>query len=314
MKGLLEDGIDVTVIAASRKNDIAAYSEQMAEMKNLKLRYRVSILIIMRFFIDLIALIVSHPKTSLRLLKDSSKISSNIKQALKVFILALPLKVGHYDIIHFELSGIAVGYIDVLPLLRPARLITSCRGAAEQITPLTDLTRGEKLRRVFNELDAVHCVSKDILRTAEKYGLDSKKAFVNYPAIDTKKFQRRSPYPEKLTGPYHLLSVGRLHWKKGLNFGILAIEQLLRQGYEICYDIIGGGEEEEHLKFLIHHLGISDHVNLLGRQSPDQVRELLEQTDIYILPSLSEGISNAVLEAMAINSSRLNNSVGWKKR
>jgi hypothetical protein len=78
---------------------------------------------------------------------------------MRAFLLALPIKQSDYDIIHFEMSGIAVAYLDALPLLKPAKLVTSCRGAAEQITPLIDPTRGEKLRQVFKEMDLVHCVS-----------------------------------------------------------------------------------------------------------------------------------------------------------
>jgi colanic acid/amylovoran biosynthesis glycosyltransferase len=51
---------------------------------------------------------------------------------------------------------------------------------------------------------------------------------------------------------------------------------------------------------MIHDLGLAGHVNLLGRLSSAQVQEALEKADIFLLPSLSEGISNSILEAMAM--------------
>jgi glycosyltransferase involved in cell wall biosynthesis len=221
-------------------------------------------------------------------------------RALKAWIRAVPLFVGEYDLIHFAYSGLAVSYLDSLPLLSGATLMTSCRGAAEQITPLLKPERAESLRQVFARMDLVHCVSMDMLRTAESYGLSPKKAFINYPAIDSLVFKRQQPYVAKADGPYLLLSTGRLHWKKGYEYALLAVRALLDQNYDVRYDIIGEGAEEEKLRFTISDLNLTDHVRLHGRQSAEFIREKLELADVFLLPSLSEGLSNAVLEAMAM--------------
>jgi colanic acid/amylovoran biosynthesis glycosyltransferase len=178
--------------------------------------------------------------------------------------------------------------------------VTSCRGAAEQITPLLKPERAESLRQVFSKMDLVHCVSMNMLRTAESYGLSREKAFINYPAIDSLVFKRQRPYVTKADGPYLLLSTGRLHWKKGYEYGLLAVRALLDQNYDVRYEIIGAGAEEEKLRFTISDLNLTGHVQLHGRQSAAFIRERLELADVFLLPSLSEGLSNAVLEAMAM--------------
>jgi colanic acid/amylovoran biosynthesis glycosyltransferase len=221
-------------------------------------------------------------------------------RASKAWIMALPLILGQYDLIHFEYSGLAVSYLDALPLLAPAKLLTSCRGAAEQIVPLVKPERAVRLRQLFPLLDRVHCVSADIQGTVEDYGLQPGQAFVNHPAIDPNQFRRQSPYPAKECGPFNLVSIGRLHWKKGLEYGLLAVRQSIDEGYDIFYDILGGGVEEERLRFAIQDMDLSERIRLHGRQPATRVRQALEEADIYLLPSLSEGISNSALEAMAM--------------
>ncbi len=220
------------------------------------------------------------------------------RRAVRATLLALPLT--DFDLVHFELSGLAVAWLDALPLLAPAKLVVSCRGAAEQITPLVDARRVDELRSVFAAVDRVHCVSDDMLGTCIQYGLARERAFVNRPAIDLSRFRRSRPYDARTTGPYRLLSTGRLHWKKGVEFALIAMRALLDAGHDVHYEIIGGGADEEHLRFSTKDLGLTDHVQFAGRRSSTEVRQALERCDVYVLPSLSEGISNAALEAMAM--------------
>jgi len=51
--------------------------------------------------------------------------------------------------------------------------------------------------------------------------------------------------------------------------------------------------------FMIHELGCEGSISLLGSLEQPEIKELLGWADALLLPSLSEGISNAVLEAMA---------------
>ena len=300
VKGLTKDGLDVTVFTGSRQNDMNAFSDRMDGISSGQIRFSFMADGVAGVIIGILNSLFTHPVGSVRLLFASIRTYPKLRRSLKAFLLALPLKLGHYDIIHFEFSGLAVTYLDALPLLKPCKLLTSCRGAAEQIIPLVDLTRGDRLRQVFASMDRVHCVSHHMQKTVEKYGLKPGQAFVNHPAIDLEKFHRETPYPGKSSGPYRLISVGRLHWKKGLEFGLIAVRRLLDERYDVEYEIIGGGPELEKIIFLIHDMGLTGKVQLIGRQDAIKVRYALENADICLLPSLSEGLSNAVLEAMAM--------------
>ena len=298
--GLRAAGIDVTVLAHDHTNDLSLFTLPAPDQPLSFVRYSLTGRGGNRLALDLSLLGLTNPGGLLSLWKHAQRLYGNSTRALKAWIRAIPLFVGEYDLIHFTYSGLAVSYLDSLPLLAGARLMTSCRGAAEQIAPLLKPERAENLRQVFSRMDLVHCVSMDMLRTAEFYGLSREKAFVNYPAIDSLVFKRQRPYVAKTEGPYLLLSTGRLHWKKGYEYSLVAVRALLDQNYDVSYDIIGAGPEEEKLRFTISDLNLTDHVRLHGRQSAEFIRERLELADVFLLPSLSEGLSNAALEAMAM--------------
>jgi len=300
--GLMQAGMDVTVFTGSQRNDGAAFEDRLSQIQPGQVRHTLLGRGFIGILVGLMQISVTKPLEAAKLIGQSHRLyPKNFRRGLRAWILALPLKLGHFDLIHFEFSGLAVTYLDALPLLKTSKLLTSCRGAAEKIMPVVDPTRGAQLRKVFKYLDLVHCVSSDMEETVREYGRKPEQAFVNHPAIDTELFHREQPYQGKTTGPYRLISVGRLHWKMRL---------LLNDGYDVLYDIIGGGIEEERLLFMIHDLGLTERVHLHGNQPARQVRQMYEKADICLLPSLSEGMSNVALEAMAMALPIVSTTVG----
>jgi len=96
-----------------------------------------------------------------------------------------------------------------------------------------------------------------------------------------------------------LFTAGRLAPQKGLEYLLQSLpllsESETRHRYHLC--IAGTGLLEKGLRELSRDLGISDMVSFLGFR--DDVRVLDQASDIVVLPSLWEGLSISVLEAMA---------------
>jgi sugar transferase (PEP-CTERM/EpsH1 system associated) len=61
--------------------------------------------------------------------------------------------------------------------------------------------------------------------------------------------------------------------------------------------IVGSGPEESNLRKLVSDLGIADRVYFMGERK--DIPEILQAMDVFVLPSIAEGISNTILEAMA---------------
>jgi colanic acid/amylovoran biosynthesis glycosyltransferase len=214
-------------------------------------------------------------------------------------ILLAPLISRSPDIIHFQFSGIAVAYSDLLAELRPAKLVVSCRGTAERVVRFRDPTRGSALAAMFAKMDLIHCVSDEIASIVVELGAPPERILVNRPAVPSGQFTPIAARRGQHDGSLRVLSIGRLSWAKGFDDGLRAIAAYRATGADVSYRIGGEGDEREKLLFLRHQLALDEQVTLLGVCDQDQVRQQLEWADVLLLPSLSEGISNVALEAMA---------------
>lgn len=89
-----------------------------------------------------------------------------------------------------------------------------------------------------------------------------------------------------------LLSVGELNENKNHETVIRAIKDM-----DVYYIIAGKGSLQEYLKNIIDELGMSKRVKLLGYRS--DVAELYQAANVYVLPSVREGLNVSIMEAMA---------------
>lgn len=93
-------------------------------------------------------------------------------------------------------------------------------------------------------------------------------------------------------------TVGRLDPRKGTDVLLAAAAQLIKKGLpELRVVVVGDGPLRDELPALAARLGIAERVHMLGDRS--DVPEVLAALDVFVLPSRSEGMSNALLEAMA---------------
>ena len=92
----------------------------------------------------------------------------------------------------------------------------------------------------------------------------------------------------------NIVTVGDLTKNKGHIFGLRAIEKLRDAGVLFTYNIIGEGEERKRLEEFVAMKHLGDVVTLLGYQD---ARSVLPEYDIYMLPSIKEGLPYILLEA-----------------
>ncbi len=92
-------------------------------------------------------------------------------------------------------------------------------------------------------------------------------------------------------------TVGSLYPVKGHKYLIDAARAVLRRFQEAVFLIVGRGGLLEELEAQADQLGIASHLRFLGHR--EDVRDLLSVCDVFVLPSLSEGLPLALLEAMA---------------
>jgi colanic acid/amylovoran biosynthesis glycosyltransferase len=201
----------------------------------------------------------------------------------------------HGDVYHFEFGRLAAEYIDYIKTdAKPC--VVSFRGSDILVYPHIHPELKAVYREVIEHASRVHCTSQGVAHQVAQLG-GQQKIFINYPSVDTSFF---CPNPNSQKDPNLIITVGRLEWVKGLPFALLAIAKLATDFPSLRYMIVGDGTSKDDLLFYTADLGIQDHVQFYGQASATQVKKLLEQASIFLLSSVSEGVSNAALEAMAM--------------
>ncbi|HEX8460343.1 MAG TPA: glycosyltransferase family 4 protein [Segetibacter sp.] len=203
-----------------------------------------------------------------------------------------------FDIIHFEFSGLAVGYLQTIKKLLP-KVVVSCRGTAEKVKPVSEPARKEQLRKLFENVDAIHCVSDDMADTILPYCKSADKIFVNRPSIDATVFNRSEAH-QATDEVLQILSIGRFTFQKGYLIGLMAMKKLKEKGVKFKWKIVGDGPQKEEILYYIHSLHLNDCVELLGKKNRDEILALYNSNDVYLLCSVYEGIANVCLEAMSM--------------
>ncbi len=145
-------------------------------------------------------------------------------------------------------------------------------------------------------------VSDAIKADIAALGIDAAKIRVHRTGIDRSLFRvadepradlrQRIDLPD--TGPL-LISVGALIERKGQTFAIEALRHLP----EARLAMIGDGEDRRKQENLANDLRVADRVHFLGSLPHCDIARHLQAADIAVLPSASEGLANAWIEALA---------------
>lgn len=101
------------------------------------------------------------------------------------------------------------------------------------------------------------------------------------------------------TDKFVILTIGRLDFQKGHLYLLDAIAELAPKYPKMHFVWVGDGDMRDELQKAICEQGLIEHVSILGVRR--DIPRLLTLADLFVLPSLFEGMPNVVLEAMAAN-------------
>ncbi|HAZ55556.1 MAG TPA: colanic acid biosynthesis glycosyltransferase WcaL, partial [Franconibacter helveticus] len=205
-------------------------------------------------------------------------------------------------IAHFGPAGVTAAKLRELGILR-GKIATvfhgidiSHRDALARYTP--------EYQQLFRRGDLMLPISELWASRLKAMGCPDEKIVVSRMGVDMNKFSLR---PLKVPGsPLEIISVARLTEKKGLHVAIEACRLLKARGVNFRYNILGIGPWEQRLRALIQQHGLEDQVFMPGFKPSHEVKALLDQADLFLLPSITgadgdmEGIPVALMEAMAV--------------
>ena len=104
--------------------------------------------------------------------------------------------------------------------------------------------------------------------------------------------------------PYQLLFVGRLVEKKGLQYLLQALPEIIKHNPSITLNIAGSGPEQDNLEKLTSKLELKKHVSFLGRLTHEQLVTQYQTASIAVFPFIQakdgdvEGLGLVMIEAM----------------
>ena len=151
--------------------------------------------------------------------------------------------------------------------------------------------------------DCTICVAQNDFNIGLNAGIVKKeKAVVIHNGVNVEKFNRASSsdYKIKLKNePDEIIigSVGRLHYQKGYDYLVDASAEVLKDFPKAKFVLIGEGELKSSLESSAKEKNVLSSFMFLGNQT--DIPGLLSQMDIFVLPSLWEGLPLVLLEAMA---------------
>jgi len=212
-----------------------------------------------------------------------------LKYSWKAYKLAKKLKkTRNYALCH-AFFGIPCGYI-AMKLKIP--YIVSLRGSDvpfynKRFYWLDKFVFKRLSRKIWRRAKSVITNSQGLKELALE-SCPKQEISVVYNGVDIKEFKPGKKNNKKLT----LISSGRLIQRKGYQFLIPALK-----GLDVELKLIGDGNLTQELKDLVKKEEVD--VLFLGKKKHQDIVKYLQKADVFVLPSLNEGMSNSILEAMA---------------
>jgi glycosyltransferase involved in cell wall biosynthesis len=151
---------------------------------------------------------------------------------------------------------------------------------------------GPLLRVIWHQARAVVANSRGLRDLARLFD-----STIEIPIIPNGVELQRYTADRREWSPARIFSVGRVVYQKGFDLGLRALAGLKELDWE--WYIAGDGAQLPALQLQARELGISARVHFLGWQSRDDLSKWYHQANLFLFPSRHEGMSNAVLEAMA---------------
>lgn len=154
-------------------------------------------------------------------------------------------------------------------------------------------------RRGMDVADHIICVSELTRRTViEKYHQDPRKVTTVHNAVDpipnVEQFVK-TPRKEKL-----VTFLGRITMQKGPEYFVEAAAKVLKRTKNVRFVMAGSGDKMQAMIDLVAERGIADKMHFTGFLKGKEVTQMLADSDVYMMPSVSEPFGISPLEAMQV--------------
>ncbi len=212
-------------------------------------------------------------------------------------IAFMALNRKRYDIIHCHiLQGFHSPAAVIAGLLFKKMTVIkiTSSGPTSDFSSLSKVFLGAFILKVLRRADRLAVTSAASAREALEQGFSREQVVCIPNGVDTRRFAPRNGPAQART---RIICVGRLISGKGHTVLLDAFAQLYRESGSLRLEIVGDGPEKRNLERKAEQLGLGRAVVFHGETA--SVETFFDNTAVAVQPSLSEGMSNVILEAMA---------------
>ena len=251
---------------------------------------------------------MGHRVTVVSLYDEHTPISQRMEQA-GVKILYLDKKLGLdvsmvpklARIFRAEQPDVVHTHLDVIKYAVAAAKLAGVKHCVHTVHSVAYKEAEGRLQKLINSIyfklgwSMPVALSPEVQETiVDFYGMRPESVPVVYNGIDLSRCREKKSYA--LSHPASIIHVGRFDVPKN-HFGLLEAFQKLRQTYPDCQlHLLGDGDLRPQIEQQVQERNLVGAVMLHGMQG--QVHPYLQNADIFVLPSLYEGIPMTIIEAM----------------
>jgi len=228
--------------------------------------------------------------------RDEGFVTHEVQHRTKIDPLAILhmrrlIKQGRFDVVHTHLSTSSVN---------------GCLAARAAKVPSVATVHGMSGRMSFAAATQMIAVSEEIKRHLVKQGAKADQVSVVYNGFD---FPNASGRPSIARPEFPVVgTVSRVTPLKGIEDALRAVKLLSQEFPSVSYLVVGDGKGLEACQILATELGIADRVQFVGYRK--DIETYLSQMDLFLFPSLKEGMGLALVEAMAMGLATVATNVG----
>ena len=165
------------------------------------------------------------------------------------------------------------------------------------------------IKKIWKNSKAVIANSEDLKNLALK-SAPNQEIKIIYNGVDTEEFKPSSRIEQEFTA----ISTSRLIERKGIKYLIDAFIEFNKRHNNSRLLLIGSGNLEKELREKVRKVNIQNKIDFLGAINHSKIAGYYQQSDVFVLPSLNEGMSNSLLEAMASGLAIIATDTGGAKK
>lgn len=213
-------------------------------------------------------------------------------------LISLFKKVNDFDIVHAHSHLFFSTHMAAfVRKFKKTPFIVTNHGFVSQRVPFTiqKIVLPIVAKWTYSNADAIICYTPEMKEEMENYGIRTENVRIIHNGVNTEFFRPLNNNDKK----YDIIWVGRYVPGKGIEFLIQSLSELKKEFKNFKVLMIGSGPLKKSIEEMIIKRNLTNHITLIEKISNDDLVYYYNNSKLFVLTSIEEGVPRTILEAMA---------------